>query len=128
MEIRKERWRTMMKWTKINNNGDYFKFTDPGDKLEGRWRGPKEGKYGTLGIFDTVDGEKLFTLYAVLQDLVHFEKGQHLRLVYTGLGETKSGQEYKQFDIFIGEPDDDGAPAAQSSSGAYQATPQDVPF
>ena len=90
--------------------GDFFKWTDAGQELEGIWRGQHDGKFGALGTITTPDGDKVFPLHTALLNMVEqFKEGQGIKLVYKGSKlNPKTSREFKDFDIYIVEEDEKG--------------------
>lgn len=120
-----------MTWKKVT--GDFFKFADAGDKLEGIWQGVREGRYGDNGAVMTDDGERLFGITKVLEDLKRFPVGTRVRIVYTGEGESRDGTRFKRFEISV-DVDDEATdasildPALKGGDPAGVTEEEDVPF
>ena len=89
------------------NTGNFFKFTDPGDTLEGRWKGMTEGRYGMLGQLLTDDGKVAFPINKALEDLSVLEDGTLIKIVYTGADKLDNGQTFKKFDLFVDDEKDE---------------------
>lgn len=99
-----------MAWKKYGGGGgDFFKFEEEGDQLIGTWLGSKAGtKYDNrLGRVRTRDGEVVFSLSAALMDLDELQPGTRVKIVFTGWEKTKSGQQFKAFDMFTADEDGD---------------------
>jgi hypothetical protein len=99
-----------MAWKKITSNIEFFKFATEGDTLEGEWVGSspsnKDG-YAPNGKIK-VDGNETiqgFSLSAVLRPLAEVPIGTKVKIVYLGRETGKTGQSYKNFDIFVEDPD-----------------------
>lgn len=94
--------------------GEFFKFEDEGDTLEGVWRGASEGKYGMVGCVANDDGRWLFSLTAALRGLEEFKSGERVKIVLTGRMPMKGGKApMKTFDVFV---DDDGPTTTRENS------------
>ena len=89
------------KWVQVGG-GNFHKWTEPGQSLEGLWRGHKDGKFGPVGMLDTREGRVTFPLHtALLSKMEEIASGAEVRIVYTGKQVAKgSGNEFKAFDVF----------------------------
>ncbi len=90
-------------WRRLNgrSEGTFFKFTDEGDELTGKWQGMSEGKGRFGGMNGTIansEGVHVFGISAGLRDLDEVDEGSEVRLVYKGYPE---GKRYKAFDIYV---------------------------
>ena len=94
----------LKRWVQ-RGGGDFVKWTEPGQLIEGVWRGTRDGKYGALGVMDTEAGEKVFPLHTALLLLVDgLKDGTEVRIEYTGkVLSPKSGHEFKAFNLFVAE-------------------------
>ncbi len=99
-----------MSWKKVGSEGHdtesgFMKWTTIGQVVEGEWLGTKDGKYGDLGIIDTVNGgEVVFPMHTVLaKNLDEVSEGDKVKIVYKGKTSGKSGRTYHDFDVFIDE-------------------------
>ena len=101
-------------WVKVGG-GDFFKWTEQGQVIEGIWRGQKDGKFGSLGIVDTFEGKRInFPLHTVLLNRVDsLRVGAEIRIVYLGKETGKSGTQYKAFDLFVSDEKDLVDPVAE---------------
>ena len=93
-------------WKKVTkkDGGNYvfFKWNDPGDSIEGVWKGETDGKYGPLGLVeDELDGQiKSFPLHTVLiGKMEEVEVGSFVKIEYLGLSEGRRGSQYKNFEV-----------------------------
>ena len=100
--------------------GDFYKWTEPGQELEGKWRGGRDGKFGPLGTIETTDGLVVFPVHTALVFLVEgLALGQEIKIVYTGKEmNAKSGREFKAFEMFVATDDSEPPPP----------TDDDIPF
>lgn len=99
-----------MSWKKVGSEGHdtdsgFMKWHMNGQVVEGTWLGTKDGKYGDLGIVDTVaGGEVVFPMHTVLaKNLAELEENAKVKIVYKGKISGKSGRTYHDFDVFIEE-------------------------
>jgi hypothetical protein len=115
-----------MAYRKLESAGDFFKFTEPGDTLEGQWRGIKEGKYGKNGVV-FVDGKpRIFSLNAMLTDLEFVDVGTQVKIVLVGEQPSKGGMHpMKVFEIYV---EDSKNPDLAPENVPFKATDDDVPF
>lgn len=95
-------------WIKVGQ-GDFHKWTEPGDAVEGLWQGQRDGQYGPLGMLDQESGKRIsFPLHtALLQRVEGLRKGAEVRIVYLGKQQSKGGREFKAFDLFVANPQTD---------------------
>jgi hypothetical protein len=99
-----------MSWKKITSNIEFFKFTTEGDSLEGTWQGtqpPNKEGYAPTGkiLLDDNPVVQGFSMSAVLRPLGDLPVGTKVKVVYLGRETGKSGQQYKNFDVFVDDPD-----------------------
>ncbi len=103
----------LKRWRQLGG-GQFFKFSEPGQTLEGVWRGTQPGKFGENGAVE-VDGVlQLFSLNAALKDLIRVAPGSEVRIEYKGKQMAKNGNEFKAFQVFVEEDgtvldEDDGS-------------------
>ncbi len=88
------RWRTVGE-----RPVSYHKFEEPGDVIEGIWRGTSTGKYGLNGRLDVDGSDVLFTLSAGLRDLEQVELGTRVRITFQRWALSKSGNRFRLFRI-----------------------------
>jgi hypothetical protein len=88
------------RWKQLSG-GSFFKFAEEGDTLEGIWQGTQAGKFGENGIVEMNGERKQFTLNAALKDLIRVPPGTEVRITYTGKQMSKSGNEFKAFEILV---------------------------
>lgn len=106
--------------------GNFFKFTEVGDTLEGRWYGVAEGKFGKNGIMRVGDKDQLFSLNAMLSDLELMDIGCMIKIVLVGTRPSKNGMHpMKVFDIYV---QDSKNPDLAPENVPFKATDDDVPF
>lgn len=111
---------SLKRWRQIGQ-GEFHRWTEKGDSLEGLWRGQRDGQYGPLGTLETEQGLVSFPLHiALLQRVEHVREGSEIKIVYTGKHVSKGGREFKGFEVFVAEATDIEAPNADD--------PDDVPF
>jgi hypothetical protein len=96
------------RWVQVGQiQGTFLKWTEKGQECEGHWRGQKDGQYGPLGVVDTAQGRVTFPLHtALLQRVESIKEGAEVRIVYLGIQQSRSGREFKAFDVFVGDEDD----------------------
>jgi hypothetical protein len=96
MTVNEKRWRDI-------GQGSFVKWETPGQEIEGTWHGTKPGKFGDLGIIETMEGRVSFPLHTTLaQDLQLVKEGGEVRVRYLGKRKTKDGaREYKHFQVSI---------------------------
>lgn len=93
--MNQKRWRTV-------GQGDFIKWTDPGQKVEGIWRGQHDGKFGPIGTVATQHGNVTFPLHTALLDkMADISEGTEVQIIYMGLFPTKNGKEFKKFNVGV---------------------------
>lgn len=96
----------LKRYRSLGGGDDFFKF-EPGMTLEGIWRGTKRGKYGENGIIETPDGIlHVFTLSAMLKDLIKVPDGTGVKVTHVGMRQSKAGNTYHAFQILVEESGD----------------------
>lgn len=98
---------SLKRWTQVGQ-GQFHKWVEPGEKLEGLWQGTKDGQFGPLGMLELPDGSRLsFPLHtALLQRVEAIEEGAEIRIVYLGKQISKNGREFKAFEVFVASVED----------------------
>ena len=105
----------LKRWREIGQ-GQFQKWTEKGQALEGRYRGVKPGRFGDLGIVETDQGTMTFPIHTALATKLGAVKlGAEVRIEYLGKVTNKDGsREYKDFfvgvasDADLKTPEDDG--------------------
>lgn len=112
----------LKKWRQVGE-GEFHKWTEPGDELEGRYEGQRDGKYGPLGTLARLDGTRIsFPLHtALLSRIEDIEIGAEILIRYTGLQTSKTGREFKAFDVFVADP-------AMLKTASAADPDDDIPF
>ena len=112
------------RWHPVGSSGNFIKWTEKGQKVEGIWEGTTPGKYGDLGIVKLPDGTKVtFPLHTVLTDRFRrIREGAEIHIEYLGKEKSQKGVEFKNFDVMVSNPDDIIPEAAEAAAG------EDVPF
>ncbi len=96
---------SLRRWRQIGQ-GQFHKWETPGDELQGRWRGPHDGRYGPLGTVETTQGIVTFPLHAALFDrLKRVHEGAEVLIRYTGKQTSKSGRVFKAFEVYVAGDD-----------------------
>ena len=115
---------TERRWHPVGSSGNFKKWTEKGQTVEGFWEGTTPGKFGDLGIIKQADGTKVtFPLHTVLADrLKRVREGAEIHIEYLGKEESKAGRTFKNFDVSVGSPDDIIPEAAEAAAG------EEVPF
>ena len=116
----------MKRWRQIGQ-GEFQKWTEPGQTLEGIWEGQHDGQFGPLGIISQPNGSRItFPIHTALVDkLAEIKEGAEIKIIYTGKRTSKTGREFKGFDVFA--EDTDNLP--QSDSDLSDEPPdKEVPF
>lgn len=98
-----------MKWKKQAGGGNYYKWTEVDQELEGTWLGQHDGKFGPNGSIDVHGKEIIFPIHtALVQLLEDIKEGKIIKIVYLGKQLNKNtGREYKGFDVYVQEDEDD---------------------
>lgn len=93
------------KWILVGSSGDFVKWTEKGQTLEGVWQGSRPGRFGDLGVLLLANGKKVsFPLHTVLTDrFKRIREGAEVHIEYLGKATNKKGTEYKDFDIGVGD-------------------------
>ena len=80
--------------------------------LEGIWEGTTPGRFGDLGIIKQADGKQItFPMHTVLADrFKRIRDGAEVQIHYLGKEVNKKGTEFKNFEIFVGDPATDIIP------------------
>lgn len=77
----------------------FHKWTEPGEVLEGVWRGTVSGKFGLNGWLDTQDGDVQVSLSAGLRDLEEVPTGTRVRITFVKWAVSKGGNRFRLFTI-----------------------------
>jgi hypothetical protein len=97
---------SLKRWVQVGQ-GQFVKWTEKGQELEGAWRGQKDGQYGPLGLLDTAEGRVSFPLHTALLSRIHgIRDGAEIRIIYTGKQMTRAGREFKAFEVFVASAED----------------------
>lgn len=96
----------LSRWQQVGG-GNFFKWDEPGKKLEGIWRGTKPGKFGDLGLIDTESGGRIaFPIHtALIEPLKQVKEGVEVLIHYMGPQTSKGGREFKAFQVFVTSQD-----------------------
>jgi hypothetical protein len=95
----------LRRWRQIGH-GQFHKWENPGDEVEGRWQGPHDGRYGPLGTVETLQGLVTFPLHAALFDrLKRVHEGREVLIRYTGKQTSKAGRVFKAFEVYVAGDD-----------------------
>lgn len=99
---------TDRKWHPVGSSGDFLKWTEKGQTLEGIWQGSRPGRFGDLGVLVLPDGKKVsFPLHTVLADrFKRIREGAEVHITYLGKATNKKGTDYKDFEIGVANLDD----------------------
>lgn len=95
------------RYVPVGGEGDWIKWDQPGQVLEGEYRGmapgktAPDGKVMSYGTIDTADGVKRFSVTAVLKTrLEQVREGSGVFIEFLGKKRGQGGAEYKDF--FVG--------------------------
>ena len=112
------------RWHSVGSSGNFIKWTEKGQKVEGIWEGTTPGKFSDLGIVKQPDGTKVtFPMHTVLSDrFKRIREGAEIHIEYLGKEESKVGRTFKNFDVGVGSPDDIIPESAEAAAG------EEVPF
>lgn len=115
---------SLKRWTQVGQ-GQLSKWTEPGQALEGVYQGTSPGKFGDLGTVQQDDGQRIsFPIHTALATrLGQVKVGAEVRIEYVGKRQSKGGQEYKDFNVFVASPEDIAPPRHED-----EAPDDDVPF
>lgn len=107
------------RWHPVGSSGNFKKWTEKGQSVEGIWEGTTIGKYGDLGIVKQPDGMKVtFPLHTVLADrLKRIREGAEVHIEYIGKETNKKGVEFKNFEVMVGNTEDIIPEAAEGEEG-----------
>jgi hypothetical protein len=106
---------SLKRWRAVGSGGEFHKWGQAGETLEGTWRGLHDGQYGPVGTLETPEGPVRFAVTtALLERLQAIPEGAELRLEYLGLRRSKAGREYKDFAVWV---------AADESEAPGEAAP-----
>jgi hypothetical protein len=95
---------SLKRWRAIGGGGDFHKWTNPGETLEGVWRGLSDGQYGPVGTLETPEGLVRFAVTtALVERLQAIPEGTELKVQYLGMRRSKAGREYKDFGVWVAE-------------------------
>lgn len=97
---------SLRRWKQVGQ-GEFVKWEEPGQVLEGEWQGQHDGKFGPLGTLVQPDASRVsFPLHtALLSKMDRIKEGAEVRIVYTGKHTSKGGREFKGFDVFVADDD-----------------------
>ncbi|MBI3937158.1 MAG: hypothetical protein HY323_09290 [Betaproteobacteria bacterium] len=115
---------TERRWHPVGSSGNFMKWIEKGQKVEGAWEGSTPGKFGDLGIVKQPDGMKVtFPLHTVLADrLRRVREGAEILIEYLGKETSKGGRTFKNFEVMVGNLDDLISEAAETEAD------KEVPF
>ena len=101
----------LKRWVQVGQ-GEFMKWTEDGQTIEGIWRGQKDGTYGPLGLVDADKGRVSFPLHtALLQRVENIKVGAEIRIEYVGKQQTKDGKRtFKAFNVFVADPENEEVP------------------
>lgn len=104
----KERTMADKRWHPVGSSGNFKKWTEKGQAVEGLWEGTTPGKFGDLGIVKQADGTKVtFPLHTVLADrLQRIREGAEILIEYLGKETSKGGRTFKNFEVMVGNVED----------------------
>jgi len=92
---------SLKRWRQVGQ-GQFHKWAQPGDEVEGTWRGAHDGRYGPLGTLETAEGLVTFPLHAALLDRLKLvREGAEVLIRYTGMQTSRAGRLFKAFDVFV---------------------------
>lgn len=106
----------MGRWKQLNSGNrvdEFFRFDEVGKELMGAFKGTFVTTSGTWGdqtnaIIETPEGMTFgVSLTRALRDLEHLDIGDGVRLVYLGKQMSKAGNEFKAFDVFVWDAEDE---------------------
>jgi hypothetical protein len=104
---------SLKRWRQVGSGGEFHKWGEAGETLEGTWRGLQDGQYGPVGTLETPEGPVRFAVTtALLERLQGIPEGTELRLEYLGLRRSKAGREYKDFAVWVAAVEDEPADPA----------------
>ena len=111
---------SLKRWRQIGQ-GQFHKWENLGDELEGTWQGSHDGRFGPLGTLETAAGLRTFPLHAALLERLKYVRiGAEVRIHYTGPQTSRAGRLFKGFEVFVSGNDDIVAAAQRSD---HDATP-----
>ena len=90
-------------WEEVGG-GELFNFEKPGDSIEGALVAIRHGGKFDSAIYDikTSEGKKSFFGNVVIDSRISQQMiGQTIRVVFAGEKESKTGQNYKDFKVFV---------------------------
>jgi hypothetical protein len=97
---------SLKRWRALGGGGDFHKWAQTGEALEGVWRGLHDGQFGPVGTLENAEGLTRFAATtALVERLGAIAEGTELRIEYLGLRRSKSGREYKDFAVWVAESD-----------------------
>jgi hypothetical protein len=97
---------SLKRWVQVGQ-GQFQKWTDKGQALEGVWRGQRDGQYGPLGMIDAAEGRVSFPLHTVLLNRMEsVREGAEVKIIYLGTAQNKKGQAFKNFDVYVASVED----------------------
>lgn len=96
------------RWHPVGSSGNFKKWTEKGQTIEGLWEGTTPGRFGDLGIIRQPDGSKVtFPLHTVLADrLKRIREGAEVLIEYLGKEKNQAGTEFKNFEVMVGNVED----------------------
>ena len=117
--INKGKRMTEKRWHPVGSSGNFKKWTEKGQFVEGIWEGTTIGKFGDLGIVKQSDGLKVtFPLHTVLADrLKRIREGAEIHIEYLGKDKNQKGVEFKNFEVMVGDPKDIISEAVEAVEG-----------
>ena len=103
--------------------GGFFKWAEPGEAIEGLWEGTQAGRFGDNGVVTQAKhihadgtledrGRLVFPIHTALVDKVaRLRDGAGVHILYRGMVKGKSGNEYKDFEVWSDEQPADAEPS-----------------
>lgn len=97
------------KWQKVSSSGNFFKFEQPGDTIEGVYLSQNAGQFGPVASIRLADGSTAaFPIQTALRlewEKNNIQPGTEIKVVYLGKQKNnKTGREFKAFDLYLTAP------------------------
>jgi len=98
----------MKRWRSLRRNGEFIKWTEPGQVVEGVFLGIEKSDWREIGRVNAEGGPVAFSLTTALAGpLRKVNTGQSVQIQYVGEKMSKAGRMFKDFNVSVLVEDED---------------------